>query len=139
MIQTVTLPMPPSANRMWVTNRRTGTKFRTPEYLTFVKLAQMEALQTGLQPVAGPVEVTLHIYRARRSGDIDNRIKCTLDALNRYAYFDDGQITDLHVHLRDDPGNPRVEVTIKASSYVPPPPRRRSTSRKNKPVTLPLF
>lgn len=63
------------------------------------------------EPLLGDVAVRLVWVRARKAGDIDGRVKSTLDLLNGIAWLDDAQITELHVLRVDDPTQPaRVEV-----------------------------
>jgi Holliday junction resolvase RusA-like endonuclease len=75
------------------------------------KKAVSSALQ-GVSPVGGPVALTVTFYRPRRSGDIDNFCKVTLDSLKGIAYEDDSQIVELHAYRKDDKANPRVEISV---------------------------
>ena len=52
------------------------------------------------------------VYRPRRVGDLDNRIKCLQDAMEGFAYDDDKQISSIFATRHDDKENPRVEVII---------------------------
>lgn len=58
------------------------------------------------------VTVSLHLYRPRKSGDIDNALKLILDAMQKAVYVNDSQIVELHVYRHDDKNNPRVEVEV---------------------------
>jgi crossover junction endodeoxyribonuclease RusA len=69
-----------------------------------------------MRPFAGPVAVYLHVYRARKAGDLDNSAKVLLDALQGVAYNDDAQIVELHLYRHDDKANPRVEVEVRKIS-----------------------
>jgi Holliday junction resolvase RusA-like endonuclease len=62
----------------------------------------------------GQVAVTLRVYRPRKSGDLDGRIKIVLDALQGVAYRDDSQVVALHAYRFDDKARPRVEVEVAA-------------------------
>jgi Holliday junction resolvase RusA-like endonuclease len=62
--------------------------------------------------MTGRIAVTMHVYRPRKSGDLDNRTKAVLDCLQGVVYLDDAQIVELHTYRHDDKLNPRVEVTI---------------------------
>ncbi len=70
------------------------------------------AKAAGTSHQAGAVGLTLRFYRPERRGDLDNRIKVLLDALQGIAYADDAQVRELHCYLADDSANPRVEVTL---------------------------
>ena len=105
------LPLPVSANRYWRNYRgRTVVSAEAKDYKMAVCL---QAQHRGVRPFAGPVAVYLRVYRARKSGDLDNSIKVLLDALCGVAYADDKQIVELHSWRFDDPRNPRVEVEVR--------------------------
>ncbi|MDR7037425.1 crossover junction endodeoxyribonuclease RusA [Methylobacterium sp. BE186] len=77
----VTLPYPPSANRMW---RHVGKKvLRSAEYERWRSVcAQIIGLETRGQGLAGAYAMTLSIGRPdRRRRDIDNLIKPVGDVL----------------------------------------------------------
>lgn len=109
---TLTLPYPPSANRMW---RRQGRHMAlSQEARDYKQEVALLALASGCEPLEGDIEITLHVYRPRKAGDLDNRIKAVWDSLNGIAYHDDKQIISLHAYRHDDKVNPRVEVTIES-------------------------
>ena len=109
--QSIMLPVPPSANRYWRTYRgRTVVSADAKAYKAGVWLVAQAA---GMHPFACPVAVRLHVYRARKAGDLDNYAKVTLDALRGIAYQDDNQIIELHLWRHDDKANPRIEVEIR--------------------------
>lgn len=107
----LTVPYPPSANRYW---RVSGNRvYRSTEAKNYKKqVQQMATLQH--EPISGDLAVTLYVYRPRRSGDLDNRIKCLLDSLQGAIYHDDKQIVEIHAYRMDDKHNPRVEVEVTA-------------------------
>lgn len=78
----------------------------------------LRAIQARLKPIPAPTPCTLtiHWYRAQRSGDLDNRLKVIGDALIGTAYEDDKQIVELHAFRHDDKTNPRVEITIEGAA-----------------------
>ena len=105
------LPLPVSANRYWRNYR--GRTVVSAEAKNYKKIVRLQAQHRGIRPFAGPVAVYLRVYRARKSGDLDNSIKVLLDALCGVAYADDKQIVELHSWRHDDPENPRVEVEVR--------------------------
>jgi crossover junction endodeoxyribonuclease RusA len=106
----VTLPYPPSANRYW---RSVGSKvLRSREAAVYRQQVGWLCNTEGVTPVSGEVSVTLNVYRPQRSGDLDNRIKVTLDALKGFAFADDDQVVELHAYRHDDKDNPRIEVIV---------------------------
>jgi crossover junction endodeoxyribonuclease RusA len=107
---TITLPMPPSANRYWRSCR--GRVFVSAEAKAYKALAAQMARDAGMKPLVGDVVFTVKVYRPQKSGDLGNRLKVLEDALEGVAYLNDKQITEQHAYRFDDRSNPRVEVTI---------------------------
>lgn len=114
---TLTLPVPPSANRYWrsFVNKRTRRAMvvRSAEANAYRK--EVQKLGVGIEPIPRGMEVFVQMtwYRAARRGDLDNRIKVMLDALEGIAYEDDAQVRELHAWREEDKENPRVEVTVR--------------------------
>ena len=104
------LPLPPSANRYW--RMVNGHMTVSAEAKAYKTSAGWAAKAAGIDVLDGPVAVTLRVYRAQKSGDLDNRIKVILDSLKGIAWEDDSQVTELHAYRYDDKTNPRVEVEI---------------------------
>lgn len=112
------LPYPPSVNTWWRFDRR-GIAYTTAsarKYKNTAKLsamAQLSAWHRGAHtPPHGDVSVTVHVYRPRAQGDLDNTLKVLLDALNGIAYVDDSQVISLHAFRHDDKARPRVEIEV---------------------------
>lgn len=112
--QSIVLPLPPSANRYWRTYR--GHTVVSADAKAYKAGVWLQAQHVGFEPFAGPVVVYLHVYRARKAGDLDNFAKVTLDALRGVAYQDDDQIVELHLWRHDDKANPRVEIEVRRSA-----------------------
>ena len=118
------LPYPPSANVYYRhANGRMLLSREGREYKTRVAVA---LILTEPRPVPGrgPIGVRLDLYRPRKAGDADNRIKPILDALNGHAWDDDKQVAELHVYRYDDRSNPRVEVRVWPLPAAPEGPPR---------------
>ena len=115
------LPLPPSANRYWRMFRgRMVTSSEAKNYKALVA-----ALLHGhqVEPLDGPVCVSISVYRARRAGDLDNFQKVLLDALQGICYIDDKQVTELHAFMFDDRQHPRVEIAISSQQNANRTPR----------------
>lgn len=112
--QSIVLALPPSANRYW----RYGPNgvYVSEEAENYKAGVKWKALHQHLQPMAGNVAVYVHVYRARKAGDLDNFAKVMIDALKGAAYHDDNQVTELHMWRHDDKDDPRVEVELRAVS-----------------------
>ena len=107
----ICLPYPPSVNHMY---RRSGNRVvLSPEVRAWRDKAHWYLRLAGIvAPLEGPVAVTVIAYRPRRRGDIDNLAKAVLDALNGFAFGDDGQVVLLTMSRYDDARNPRVLVRV---------------------------
>lgn len=109
--QEFTLSMPPSANRLWRMDKR-GFMRKSEAAKDYYHEVALIGMAAGIEIIKGEISVTLKIYRARRAGDLDNRIKPLLDALQGVAFMDDKQVIEIHAFRYEDKENPRVEVTI---------------------------
>jgi crossover junction endodeoxyribonuclease RusA len=105
------LPMPPSANRYWRNYR--GVTVVSDEAKAYKCAAGYSAKQQGARVLSGSVSIVIDVFRGRRSGDLDNRLKVALDALKGIAYHDDSQVVEIHARRFDDKGNARIEVSVK--------------------------
>src|SRR5687768_7912655 len=102
----ITLPFPPSSNRLWCNIR--GVMVKSEEARRYQMEIALTARSKGLKPRAGEVKVTLDFYRPRKAGDLDNRIKVVLDGLQGAAFENDSQIVEIHARRFEDPAHPRV-------------------------------
>ncbi len=108
----LTLPFPPSSNRYWRNFRGRVVKSQEArDYQQAVScLANVGASNGFPTLLTGAVGLQLNFYRPQRRGDLDNRVKILVDALQGIAYSNDSQVSELHAFLHDDKQNPRVEV-----------------------------
>jgi len=103
------LPVPPSANRYWATNRK-GVVYETDEAKAY---KQEVALMTRhVRPLPGELCINFTVFRPRKCGDLDNYEKIMFDALQGIAYENDNQIVEIHSFREDDKDNPRVEFLV---------------------------
>ena len=104
------LPTPPSANIYWRTDRR-GFAYLSDEAKAYkidiAKIAELPAL------IYSEIAITVKFFRAQRSGDLDNRLKCLFDAMQKVVYENDSQIVEIHAFRLEDKFRPRVEVEIR--------------------------
>lgn len=108
----VTLPYPPSVNAMYATFK--GRRLLSREgrdYKRQVHLIARAAKAAGM--FVNDVALTVYLYRPRKSGDLDNRLKAIQDALTGIWYDDDRQVVEIHAYRFDDKANPRAEVEIR--------------------------
>lgn len=103
------LPYPPSANRYWRTDRG-GKPHLSDEARAFRK--KVKQRYGGEDPLTCAVGVTLLLHRPQRSGDLDNFLKVTLDALKGIAFEDDSQVQEIVARRYEDKANPRVVVKV---------------------------
>lgn len=106
----LTLPYPPSVNRIWRVFRNRIIKAK--EGRTYAAKVRASVAELGLQPADGPLSVTVTAFRPQKRGDLDNVLKAALDALNGVAWTDDSQVVELHAWRKDDKHNPRLEVHV---------------------------
>lgn len=110
MIQRLTLPEPPSANRYWRHNR--GVIHLSSEAKAYRFEVSVIAAQRRVVRMAGDVVLRLVWYRKRKAGDLDNRLKQALDAIQGHLYLDDSQIAEIRFRREYDKKVPRLEVLI---------------------------
>ena len=104
------LPLPPSANRYWRTFRNVVVV--SEEARAYKAGVKASALEQGATLIPGDVAVYIDVYRSRKAGDLDNRIKVALDALKGIAFEDDRQVVKIHARRFDDRNNGRIEITV---------------------------
>ncbi|MBA7608343.1 hypothetical protein ES703_15520 [subsurface metagenome] len=75
---------------------------------------RMEATFYRLKPKSTPKRVKLPVT----SPDLDNYTKLLTDALEKYVYNNDGQITTMFVRKRYS-SPPRIELTLEDDNEVP--------------------
>jgi len=106
------LPVPPSANRYWRTTVIKGRAmtFVSKEAQQYKKIvAEITSMPT---PLFSEISIAVKFFRAQRSGDLDNRLKCLFDAMQKIVYVNDSQIVEIHAYRFEDKQHPRVEVEI---------------------------
>lgn len=114
-IASYTLPMPPSANEYW---RSFAVKGKVRVVLSAKAKSYKEAVadlahRLGMKPeVSHGVAVSIKVYRNQASGDLDNRIKVTLDALRGVAFEDDKQVVEIYAQRFEDKGNGRIVISV---------------------------
>jgi len=110
---TLTLPEPPSANRYWRHAR--GNTYLSAEAKDYREQVWTAACKARVnRKMACEVAFSFRWFRARRSGDLDNRTKQLLDSLQHACVIvSDSQVVELHAYRDDsDRNNARVEITI---------------------------
>lgn len=116
---TLTLPEAPSVNRIWRKGRH-GQTYLAPSAKAFHDAAYAAVVKARLKrPTFGegvPLKVTLTWFRARKSGDLDNRAKIACDALNGLLWHDDAQIVELHLYRVDGQRPGRMELTVERAA-----------------------
>ena len=115
MTFTATLPLPPSANKLFANVPGRG-RIKTRAYKLWRKNAVLTIFAQVLadRRIGGPVALSICVPSGMR-GDLDNRVKATIDALVASNRIDD----DKHVHritiVRGGAAAGLVLVTVRAA------------------------
>lgn len=113
----VVLPYPPTVNRMYFW--RGGRPVLSERARAWRERAIWCLRYAGIyRPLAGPVAITILVYRPRKRGDLDNVAKAILDSLNEIAWEDDSQVVEIIMRRFDDKSNPRVLVKVSPSKQA---------------------
>lgn len=112
----LTLPYPPSVNHFW--RYVGGRPIISSEGRRYKAHAAAVIARAGVVKLDGPVTLSLAVYRPKRIGDLDNRMKVLIDCIKGIAFGDDSEIVEIHATRHDDKTNPRVEVEVTAIPEV---------------------
>ncbi len=104
-------PYPPSVNHLYATFA--GRRIVSAKGRKFKSDIAVLAKQQGAKLLAGDLSVTFRVFRPKRIGDLDNRLKISQDALKGICFADDKQIIEIHAFRFDDKANPRIEIDLK--------------------------
>ncbi len=105
------LPYPPSVNNLYATFG--GRRITSAKGRKFKADIAVLAKQQGAKLLAGDLAITFRVFRPKKIGDLDNRLKISQDALEGICFLDDRQIIEIHAYRFDDRENPRIEIDIK--------------------------
>lgn len=96
------------------------SKFKSPQaqrYLAYKEQVGWEAKAAGAKPTKMPCEVKAVVYLdiKKTDMDVDNLAKSLMDGLNKIAWEDDRQVTDLTICKRFvlGPKDERAEIEIR--------------------------
>jgi Holliday junction resolvase RusA-like endonuclease len=103
-----TLPVVTSANRLWRVGK--GRAYKGKNAGGDARAAAL--LWRHVVPLAGDLSVAITWHRSQRSGDVDNRIKGTLDLLRGVAYRDDAAVARVSCERVDDGTPARLVVDV---------------------------
>jgi Holliday junction resolvase RusA-like endonuclease len=93
------MPVVQSANRLWRKGRR--GMYKTDQASDDVTNAR--TVFGTFRQMRGEVAVWILWVRKARAGDVDNRVKATLDTLKGVAFGDDARVGRVTVERVDDP------------------------------------
>ncbi len=111
---TLTLPWPPSANHYWRFTRG-GQKYLTAKAKQFrADVQQIVFNNQADHKIAGDIGLYIDAhFPDKRRRDLDNTLKCTLDALQHAGVFcDDSQVTEIHIVRRHKIPGGEIRITI---------------------------
>ncbi len=110
------IPLPPSANRIWRGGRNGGRPYLSPAYSHWKHEAgaMMQAMRLG--KVAGAFDAEIILPETMR-GDVDNRVKPILDLCKEIGVTDDDKhCRSINVRRAASAPNGTCTVTIKNSA-----------------------
>lgn len=107
----LTLPYPPSVNHLYATFR--GRRITSAAGRRFKSDIMRLAEEQGARLLTGDLSITFRVFRPKKIGDLDNRLKVSQDALKGICFADDKQIVEIHAYRFDDKTNPRIEIDIR--------------------------
>jgi crossover junction endodeoxyribonuclease RusA len=115
MVQVI-LPVPPSVNTMYAPTARGGRRLTdAAKAWKREATAIVQQAHSLKKPYSGKVELDIAVYPAdRRAFDIDNKLKCLLDALEDGGLIvNDSQVVCLKIIKKDPyPKFPRVTMFV---------------------------
>ncbi len=115
----LTLPLPPNANHYRGIAWARKSFYLRPEAKRYRETVKLVSLAAGVrEPLDCEVDVSIVVYRARKSGDTDGFLKVLLDAMQESVYVNDRQVRDITIKRRDDKHAPRVEVVVTESPQI---------------------
>lgn len=109
--------LPPNANHYRGFDRKRERWYTTGESRDYKREIQDAArlVSPGGMVYGGPVRVSVRVFRAKKSGDLEGFLKVLLDGLQGGFYVDDAQIVRIEAERFDDPERPRVEVEVSSA------------------------
>lgn len=107
------LPYPLSVNHLYATYQ--GRRITSAKGRKFKSDIAILAKRQGAKLLDGDLIITFRVFRPKKIGDLDNRLKISQDALKGICFTDDKQITEIHAFRFDDRTNPRIEIDIKTT------------------------
>ena len=105
------LDYPPLLNTLYRTAN--GRVYKSSAAKDYADAVGWKARAEGCEPLAGPIVLSVDVYRPRKAGDIDAPLKLLLDCLQGHLYNNDAQIVEIHARRFDDKEHPRIEVTVR--------------------------
>lgn len=115
----VEIPVPPSANNLFLNTPGHG-RVRTKAYRQWTRLAGWRVKEQRPGRIVGPYRLHLRLPNATR-GDVDNRLKATLDLLVSLGVVDDDRLAqDVRVSRGEAEGC-RIEI-VKITEVAQAPP-----------------
>lgn len=111
MQATLSLPYPPSTNRLYANNKAEG-RIKTREYKSWLNTALWQLKTQSFRQIEGDFSTHIKVGRPnRRYGDLDNKIKPIMDALVKAGAVKDDRYAIRHV-IEWLPGSNPLSVTV---------------------------
>ena len=114
----LTIPIAPSANKMWRHNKKNGITYKTLECKNYQKEigyhAKVEAVKQGWKMTQGEKVIMRFwfFWPDNRNRDTGNQKKVILDGLEGVLYDNDRWVLERDQDWYIDRANPRIEIEI---------------------------
>lgn len=109
----ITLPIPPSTNRLWITKSGGGGKTLAKPYRQWLADAGWLLETQRPRRITGPVEIKVDASRPSQRRDLDNLLKALLDLLVRHKVITDDRHVEAISARWVPQGIPGVRITIR--------------------------
>jgi Holliday junction resolvase RusA-like endonuclease len=106
--------VPPSANNLFGTNRKTGARFKTRGYVTWIKFSQAEVMMQRPAKHTARVDILIRIPQSqvRASSDASNRIKAAEDLIVSMGVIPDDKQKYVRSTKAEFADIPQTEIII---------------------------
>jgi len=110
----MTLPYPPTVNHYYGYGK--SKVYTKPDGKAYRAIVVSMVARTGVRPMSGPLKIWIDVhFPDHRKRDLDNLLKCLLDALTHGGvYADDSLLEEIRIRKAGYSTGGKVVVTVEA-------------------------